>query len=111
MPPKSSASSDPFIVSTSLDKPDAGTRKFIRSHVMRGKNTRKAKQDKAMIHGTQVQQKKPPKNEDVYWLLLPPKKISSELALFGYVEEMKPYMLDLIYKGMWPRLWPQFIPS
>jgi hypothetical protein len=36
----------PFIVSLSLDKQDAATRSFIRSHVMRGKNDRKARRER-----------------------------------------------------------------
>lgn len=102
-----------FIVSTSLDKPDKETRKFIRSHVMRGKNTRKSRRTKelvqhsdsvaqdnsqnAIIQGLQTEKSQHERKE---WSLMSPRMIASEIQLYGYVEEIRPYMMDLIRKGM-----------
>lgn len=37
-----------------------------------------------------------------------PRMIASEIQLYGYVEEIRPYMMDLIRKGMLPDIhqWP-----
>ncbi|KAH7161360.1 hypothetical protein EDB81DRAFT_784556 [Dactylonectria macrodidyma] len=100
-----------FIVSTSLDKPDKETRKFIRSHVMRGKNTRKSKRTKEVAN--QFDSLVQDASEDTTsrglldrgqhgateWILMPPQKVASELRLYGFAEEMRPYMLDLIQKA------------
>lgn len=102
---------DPFIVSTSLDKPDGETRKFIRSHVMRGKNTRRSKRTKALAQRVEQpgdqwapkereQGEEQEVREDQEWILTTPRKIASELSLFGYVTDIKPYMLDLIARGI-----------
>ncbi|KAH7151901.1 hypothetical protein B0J13DRAFT_251043 [Dactylonectria estremocensis] len=100
-----------FIVSTSLDKPDKETRKFIRSHVMRGKNTRKSKRTKELAKQPNDLVQDASENTTpqglsergqhgrTQWILMPPQKIASELRLFGYVEEMRPYMIDLIKRA------------
>jgi hypothetical protein len=73
---------------------------------MRGKNTRKARQTKelALRSGPGAQedeqrQKTSLTGEDVPWVLTSPQKIASEISLFGYADDMKPYMLDLVYRG------------
>ncbi|KAI5467777.1 hypothetical protein BGZ63DRAFT_35931 [Mariannaea sp. PMI_226] len=91
----------PFIISTSLQKPDAETRKFIRSHVMRGKNTRKSRRAKEPAQQQNVSRtcSSEQQHENLCWTLVQPRKIASEISLFDYVDDMKPYMLDLIYKA------------
>ncbi|KAK7433157.1 hypothetical protein QQZ08_000088 [Neonectria magnoliae] len=102
--------SGPFIVATSLEKPDPETRKLIRSHVMRGKNTRKSKRTKelrqqgepvALDDSLRCQGPRADGDhcEEQEWALVSPHKVASELSLFGYVDEMKPYMLNLIHRA------------
>jgi hypothetical protein len=114
----------PFIVTTSLAKPDAKTRKLIRSHVMRGKNAGKFKNSKDWPDsrdGAQPTAKRPSarpgaKTEIVHaertepegWTLVTPRKIASEIALFGLGEDVQPYVLGLIYRGT---SWPSFLVS
>lgn len=101
-----------FIVSTSLDKPDKETRKFIRSHVMRGKNTRKSRHTKELVQhsesvtqdnsqntGIQGLETEKSQHERNQWSLMSPGMIASEIQLYGYVEEIRPYMMDLIRKA------------
>lgn len=93
---------NPFIITTSLDKPDRQTRKLIRSHVMRGKNTRKIRRAReAELRSTAVV---PPSEPwptagGKEWVLTTPRKVASELSLFNYMIEMKPYMLNLLFQG------------
>lgn len=103
----------PFIVSTSLDKPDPMTRKFIRSHVMRGKNAGKSRRRQGQPALTAAESEKsgrvrhpasPDKGETCgkekeTWALMSPRKIASELTLYRYAETVKPYMFDLIFQG------------
>lgn len=84
-------SADGWIVSTTVDKPDPATRKRIRSQVMRGKNTRTIRRHKEaeMDEGSGHP-----------WLLTAPRKIASEMALFGFNSESLPgYQTEMLYKG------------
>jgi len=110
----------PFIITTSLAKPDPKTRKLIRSHVMRGKN---AGRFRPKIHCEGLQEKPPlvadkatgcmsrPQRllrntaESEGWALITPRKIASELLLFGFSSDMQPYVLGLVYRGM-SSVWP-----
>jgi hypothetical protein len=105
----------PFIITTSLAKPDAKTRKLIRSHVMRGKNAGKFKNGKdwpdsregaqpmekrsSARPGTRTELVRAEGREPEGWTLVTPRKIASEIALFGIGEDMQPYVLALIYRG------------
>lgn len=90
-----------WIVSTSLDKPDPKTRRLIRSHVMRGKNTREdrkvRKQAKKRASGSDTSLESP--NEDPEWVMTSPRKVASEISTFGYGFNMMPYMEELVYRG------------
>jgi hypothetical protein len=100
---------DPFIVTTSLDKTDAETRKFIRSHVMRGKNKgksmpRKGKKSRSPDSDTTPQSSPASlvQHEDSgweHWQLVSPRKVASELSLFRYTQELNPSMKELIFRG------------
>ncbi|KAK3290840.1 uncharacterized protein B0H64DRAFT_427390 [Chaetomium fimeti] len=110
-------SGDPFIVTTSLAKPDPTTRRFIRSHVMRGKNAGKFRNEHIM-QGLQTGPKRrsavgqatrtpgarhegDEAEESVDgWTLVTPHRIASELSLQGYGGEMQPYVLRLIHRAL-----------
>ncbi|KAK4153794.1 hypothetical protein C8A00DRAFT_43359 [Chaetomidium leptoderma] len=104
----------PFIVATSLAKPDAKTRKLIRSHVMRGKNVGKFRDSKHWAgskvpphpsdHEASGRSTSGPRvpeevTRDEGWALVTPRKVASELALFGFGGDMQPYALELIYRA------------
>ncbi|KAF4466207.1 hypothetical protein FALBO_6944 [Fusarium albosuccineum] len=100
-PPPPLPTTETWIVSTSIDKPDPRTRRIIRSKAMRGRNTRadrqawaraRSQRDEALFCQRADAHAQQP--------ALPiPRKIASELALDRYGFEMKPYMLDLMYQG------------
>ncbi|KAK0619620.1 hypothetical protein B0T14DRAFT_566449 [Immersiella caudata] len=106
---KSAPAFDPFIVTTSLDKTDAETRKFIRSHVMRGKNKgklmpRKGKKSRALDSDATPQSSPASlvQHEDPgweHWQLVSPRKVASELSLFRYTQELSPPMKELIFRA------------
>ncbi|KAF7562841.1 hypothetical protein G7046_g1284 [Stylonectria norvegica] len=91
--------SDPFIITTSLDKPDPKTRKFIRSHVMRGKNTRRARFIKQLAREDAEQSPRALEVQAIMkrWIPTHPRKVASEL--FGLDALTTPYMHDLIYRA------------
>ena len=92
----------PFIVTTSLDKPDRQTRKLIRSHVMLGKNTSKIKratEAKAMAAVAVSPSEQWASADAKEWVLTTPRKVASELSLFDYRTEIKPYMFNLLFRG------------
>lgn len=85
-----------FIVNSSRGTINAEARKAIRSHVMRGKN--KGKQLRKPRSSTEP--RKEVRNvEYSAWFLSSPRAVATELSLFGYREDMKPYMLNLVYQG------------
>ena len=90
-----------WIVSTSLDKPDPTTRRLIRSHVMRGKNTREDRKQRRQVKkkasGFEIVLESP--NDDPEWHITTPRKIASEISTFGYGFEVQPYMEELVYRG------------
>jgi len=102
-----------FIVTTSLGKEDPETRKLIRSHVMRGKNKgkkmpRKIKSSHACTTVSDPEatsgstRQNGPRNysqEDREWALYPPRKIATELALFGPTTHLDPSMQRLIHQA------------
>ncbi|KAL2135127.1 hypothetical protein VTI74DRAFT_9720 [Chaetomium olivicolor] len=108
--------SAPLIISTSLAKPDLKTRKFIRSHVMRGKNTGKFRSSKEFLVSpipVAVEDQGPPRKpksvlqnpgaragREIVWVVLTPRKVASELSLLGFDTETHPYSLDLIYQAL-----------
>lgn len=93
----------PFIISTSLDKPDATARKSIRSHVMRGKNRRK--QPAKLKPGSWINRegaRDKSESEDaerrLAVSLAPPRPLCSDLQTIHYREQMQPYMYCHIFK-------------
>lgn len=87
-----------FILNPSTGTIDSSTRKAIRSHVMRGKNKRK--QDQRRPDTLTERSFKVESGEPEPWVLTSPRAVASELSLFGYVEDLKPYMLKLFHQGM-----------
>ena len=78
-------------MTSSPHKPnDMATRRFIRSHVMRGKNSRADRR-----------KRKPADDGDETheWVLTAPRKVASEMALFQLGVELRPYMQELVYRG------------
>jgi hypothetical protein len=100
------AASGVWIVNTAPDKPDQSTRKLIRRHVMRGKNTRAARRAKDPLQYsewvTRAHGQPSLLGAEEGWVLSTPRKIASELALFGFPIVLKPYMVELLYRGRSP---------
>ncbi|EAQ91790.1 predicted protein [Chaetomium globosum CBS 148.51] len=112
------SSGDLFIVSTSLAKPDATTRRFIRSHVMRGKNAGKFRTDRIRSGPQAGLKRKGAVAQATYtpgawqeaddaeatavngWKVVTPHRIASELSLLGYGGEMQPYVIKLIHRAL-----------
>ncbi|KAM5511525.1 hypothetical protein FOXYSP1_11625 [Fusarium oxysporum f. sp. phaseoli] len=114
-----------FVVTTSSGKPDKGTMRKIRSHAMRGRNTRadrlaraqeRMKSDKSLVHTMETDSiasyisvlctdstaepcngQKPGK--DNLSTMSIPRKLAPELLLQRSEVELKPYMLELIYQA------------
>ncbi|KAG0649238.1 hypothetical protein D0Z07_4287 [Hyphodiscus hymeniophilus] len=85
-----------FIVSSSQDKPDPNARRFIRSHVMQGKNRRKrADQPESWINRKNGQHYDCIAHFDPY--LPPPLRIWSDLPITEFALDMPPYGLDLVF--------------
>lgn len=118
---------DLFIVSTSLAKPDPRTRRFTRSHVMRGKNVGKFRDDKkwaelpkklstkgqafeaesmSKVICQEKQDDEAARTEG--WALVSPRKVASELFMLGLGGDMEPYVLELIHRGKFDR--PSLLP-
>ncbi|KAH6900766.1 hypothetical protein B0T10DRAFT_36862 [Thelonectria olida] len=73
---------------------------------MRGKNTRRSRRTKELARSSgqgaqedEHQQKPSAPGQHVPWVLTSPQKIASELSLFDYADDMKPYMLDLVHRA------------
>lgn len=96
----------PFLVSTGVEKPNPEARKFIRSHVMMGKNqgrTRRLKlpgaRESAENHNSN--------NEGLSGLsstlgtasrsVIPP-KIGSDLSTVRFADAVEPYMVDVVLR-------------
>ncbi|KAH6649230.1 hypothetical protein F5144DRAFT_500195 [Chaetomium tenue] len=112
------SSGDLFIVSTSLAKPDPTTRRFIRSHVMRGKNAGKFRNDRLRSGPQAGPKRKGAVAQATYtpgawqeaddaeasavngWKPVTPHRIASELSLHGYGGEMQPYVIKLIHRAL-----------
>jgi hypothetical protein len=87
----------PFIISTTSKKPDAATRKLIRSHVMAGRNRTKPlgiptklqswDKDSATNEFGSLQASSP--NLDIS---------GAGLSVVKFADEMQPYMLDLVFQ-------------
>ncbi|VUC33514.1 unnamed protein product [Clonostachys rosea] len=99
-----------WIVSTSLDQPDEATRKVMRSHVMRDKNTRDAKRQRKVARlmaddnsrwvARKLSRAALEAQGDVAeWVPKSSGKLAAELALAGFDMELTPHMLDLIYRA------------
>ncbi|EXM20640.1 hypothetical protein V3481_011988 [Fusarium oxysporum f. sp. vasinfectum] len=114
-----------FVVTTSSGKPDKGTMRKIRSHAMRGRNTRvdrlaraqeRMSPDKSLVHTMETDSsassisvpctdstaepyngQKPGK--DNLSTMSIPRKLAPELLLQRSEVEQKPYMLELIYQA------------
>lgn len=99
-----------WVVSSSLDKPDTATRKAIRSHVMRNKNTKQAQRSRKLARLMESDDSlwmnrrlspdaREARGDIAEWIPKVPRKIAIELALAEFPVEMTPHMLDLIYRG------------
>ncbi|KAL5619956.1 hypothetical protein FOBRF1_003202 [Fusarium oxysporum] len=114
-----------FVVTTSSGKPDKGTMRKIRSHAMRGRNTRadrlaraqeRMNPDKSLVHTMETDSsassisvpctdstaepcngQKPGK--DNLSTMSIPRKLAPELLLQRSEVELKPYMLELAYQA------------
>ncbi|KAH7200483.1 hypothetical protein DER44DRAFT_888433 [Fusarium oxysporum] len=114
-----------FVVTTSSGKPDKGTMRKIRSHAMRGRNTRadrlaraqeRMNPDKSLVHTMETDSsassisvpctdstaepcngQKPGK--DNLSTMSIPRKLAPELLLQRSEVELKPYMLELMYQA------------
>ncbi|KAL2015673.1 hypothetical protein VTK56DRAFT_5030 [Thermocarpiscus australiensis] len=91
----------PFIITTSLAKPDPKTRRLIRSHVMRGKNVGKFRNSntwRASHCQSPGDQVLVPPCEG--WEVVTPPKIASRLSLYAFGKEgNEPYVADLVYRA------------
>ncbi|KAK3372243.1 hypothetical protein B0H63DRAFT_563697 [Podospora didyma] len=107
---------DPFIVSTSLDKPGAAARKLIRRHVMRGKNRRNERiPGLTLVGGRPILLPRPAaekltatalegndENEQSHKrrLLTPAhpqhQLTGADFALTRFADSVEPYMLELV---------------
>ncbi|KAK0652688.1 hypothetical protein B0T16DRAFT_369421 [Cercophora newfieldiana] len=114
---KAAPAFNPFIVTTSLDKTDAQTRKLIRSHVMRGKNKGKSMPRKGKSRGADVNADaslqashqaalRPHEEEEEdgesgweHWALTSPRKIAAELSLFRYTQELNHAQKELVFRA------------
>ncbi|KAH8671730.1 hypothetical protein BX600DRAFT_510390 [Xylariales sp. PMI_506] len=107
-------SDSPFILATSLEKPDPKTRKLIRSHVMRGRNTRQARRarrsqldqvDQVNNHHSKTMQVKIPQRVDgkerepTGWVAISPRRVASELALIGIEFDLNEHSVMLIHRA------------
>lgn len=91
-----------FIITTSVDEPNAAARKLIRSHVMRGKNTKTVVSsnlkpgawinrdgaEETLEHVEKVKTASGPRIEFA----------GSGLCTFRFADGVQPYMADLIFK-------------
>lgn len=98
-----------FIVSTTLDKTDADTRKLIRSHVMRGKNTGKTRPRKAVKRanvlsppdaGSPASEVRTEAAQQSTWVAARPCMVATDLDLFDITSGLPASLKDLISKGM-----------
>lgn len=87
----------PFIVSTTVAKPDPKTREFIRSHVMKGKNKGKAyhirrKGTRTSTRAGVPVDAEPPGQIPTIWDYRPlgfiPKRVGSELSFVPFADEI-----------------------
>ncbi|KAK5163170.1 uncharacterized protein LTR77_010954 [Saxophila tyrrhenica] len=97
-------SSIPFIVSFNDGRVDTATRKFIRSHAMRGrKQLRIRPKRNVLVHGydmTAGSVKAPPVNfQDITRLYVPPtRRIGADLSFLASPEDLDPFILTNIIK-------------
>ena len=100
-----------FIVTTTLDKTDADTRKFIRSHVMRGKNKGKTRSTKANKQASPLSstvseddhsppEPKTTESKGKAWVPPRPRMVATDMDLCEITSALGPNMKDLISKGM-----------
>lgn len=90
--------SDGWIVSTGADqKLDQATRTRVRRHVMKGQNTRASRRAKAAEQDENVAHE---------WIITTPRKVASEISLFGFENELPSYQAELIHKG---QPWVSFV--
>jgi hypothetical protein len=109
-----------FVVTTSSGKPDKGTMRKIRSHAMRGRNTRadrlararaRKNPDTSLLHTMETDSSasrpsvqrtisREEAREDSLSTMSIPRKLAPEVLLQRSETEMKPYMLELIYQGI-----------
>lgn len=104
-------SADVWIATDPSAQPDAATRTTIRRHVMQNKNTREQQQlarmrDLMLQYENQWQQQQAARAinrhpaDESDWVPTLPRQVATELAAFDFGVELRPYMIDLIFKGM-----------
>ncbi|SPO04195.1 uncharacterized protein DNG_06878 [Cephalotrichum gorgonifer] len=105
---KSGTAFGSFIVSTTLEKPDATTRKFIRSYVMRGKNRRRPTRKNARGNKPSPEKdmgmplgpsSRSDFSQDSELVIMPMQKVMSDSFYLGFGNALKPYMRELIYRA------------
>ncbi|KAK0707109.1 hypothetical protein B0T26DRAFT_756497 [Lasiosphaeria miniovina] len=94
---------DPFIIVTEPSaKLDAASRKYIRSHVMRGKNRKRRSPHENLSLGPWIKNEKTdPDDSSLTSQTSPspvPTRIGNDFATFPFVVDMTPYMRKLIYQ-------------
>lgn len=97
----------PFIVSTTVKKTDAKTRKLIRSHVMLGKNRRKYPHSKPHESASETNESTSPEDSTLPFdeMVVAPKsviptRIGSDLSFVQFADNMEPYMVANVMKCM-----------
>ena len=94
-----------FVVSTSVEKPDADARRLIRSHVMLGKNQGKTRRPRKREARNSADQSS--HDEDLggstessitaSHCVIPP-KIGSELSLIQFADAVEPYKVEVVLR-------------
>ncbi len=96
----------PFIVATDVKKVDRDTRKFIRSHVMLGKNQGKSRKSRYARRTQPVSLEATPNSSTSPDELLDPSsctscstipdKVGSEISFICFADTMQPYMAEVV---------------
>ncbi|KAK3344259.1 hypothetical protein B0T25DRAFT_463449 [Lasiosphaeria hispida] len=89
---------DPFIVMTSGSvKPDSEARKYIRSHVMRGKNRKRVSRKENFPIGSWINNQEG-QEAPRHTISDIPRSLAPDVALVNYAADIKPEMMELVFK-------------
>ena len=89
---------DPFIVITSAagsQQPDAATRRYIRSHVMRGKNRKRPRHESSPA-GSWINGQLPTEPHPAIPKV--PRCLGTDVAFLQYAEDLSPAMQELVFQ-------------